>query len=75
MMGDAWVTDDPTVCPICGCDSCDNPEHLPPPGPAATQTQHARPRLTVIPALELMHAPRPVEIIEGFAWEGGPPCW
>jgi hypothetical protein len=31
MMGDAWVAADPTACPICGKDSCDEPDHLPPP--------------------------------------------
>lgn len=30
MTPDGWTDADPTVCPKCGRDSCDDPEHLPP---------------------------------------------
>ncbi len=27
---DAWIAEDPTLCPRCGRDACDDPSHLPP---------------------------------------------
>jgi hypothetical protein len=62
---DAWVVSDPTACPICGRDSCE--DHLPPaPAPKAGTAA----RLTFAAAADVMNAPRPVEIIEGVAWAG-----
>jgi hypothetical protein len=62
---DAWVVEDPTLCPRCGREACE--DHLPsPPEPSAATTTG----LTFTPANDLIGAPRPVEIIEGVAWGG-----
>jgi RecA-family ATPase len=70
---DAWTVADPTLCPDCGRDACE--DHLPPepdtaiPAPPVA-AQPAPTRLTAQRALDLIDAPRPVEIIEGIAWAG-----
>jgi hypothetical protein len=62
---DAWVAEDPTLCPTCGRDACE--DHLPATATAAPAA--LSPRLRFAPANVVMTAPRVVEIIEGFAWE------
>lgn len=42
---DAWVAEDPTACPVCGRDSCE--DHLPPSPPAAKDPHAARLELAV----------------------------
>lgn len=62
---DAWFREDPTLCPICGRDACEDHVSTPPePDTAGTA------RLTFMSATDLMSAPRPIEIIEGVAWAG-----
>jgi hypothetical protein len=62
---DAWA--DACNCPQCGRESCE--EHLPPDADqSSTSTAANRPRLIVQRALDVINAPRPVEIIEGIAW-------
>jgi hypothetical protein len=70
MTPDGWTDADPTVCPKCGRDSCDDPAHLPPDRQSALTASTRRPRLTIQCARDLIHLPRPIEIIEGFAWSG-----
>lgn len=62
---DAWITADPTVCPICGRDGCE--EHLPAEG---APTPVARPVLVFQSAADIIATPPPVEILEGIAWAG-----
>lgn len=59
-----------TMCPICGRDSCDDPTHVPPDAQPAPTAPTTRPPLVVQRACDLIQMPRPLEIIEGFAWAG-----
>jgi hypothetical protein len=60
---DAWTVADPTVCEICGRDSCE--DHLPPEGePTATTTR----RLIAHRAVDVIAEAPPTEILEGIAW-------
>lgn len=74
---DAWTAEDPTLCPVCHLEACEDPAHLPSKttdgadgncqtAPASTPT----PRLTFVSARDLIRTPRPVEIVEGIAWAG-----
>lgn len=63
---DAWVVEDPTLCPICSRDACE--DHLPTrPAPKAAAIAA---RLTFTPANDLIGASAPVEIVESVAWAG-----
>jgi len=63
---DAWIVADPTVCPVCGRDACE--DHL----PAAPATQDkARASLVFSRAADIIHLPRPQELIEGMLWADG----
>lgn len=59
---DAWAVTDPTTCPECGRDSCE--DHLPPVQPS-TATVPA-----FISAANVIATPQPLEIVEGIAWAG-----
>jgi RecA-family ATPase len=61
---DAWTQFDPTACPVCGRDSCE--EHL----PHEQASPSKKPRLTARRALDVMEDAPPVEIIEGVAAAG-----
>jgi hypothetical protein len=62
----AWPDDvDPSDCPVCGRDSCE--DHLPPPE-AEAATAEPPPPLRARRALDLLTDPAPVEILEGIAW-------
>ena len=61
---DAWTVADPTECPVCGRDSCDEPDHLPPEAEPAGARQAPPPRLS-LRAPALLDLPAPVEIVEG----------
>jgi hypothetical protein len=60
---DAWVVADPTICCVCGRDSCE--DHLPP-----DSQRDQSPHLTFQPASVVINAPRPVAVVEGLAWAG-----
>jgi hypothetical protein len=62
---DAWTLADPTVCPICNKDSCE--DHLPP----DPSTPDHRPALVAIRASTLVDEPPPAEIVEGIVYENG----
>ena len=65
---DAWVAEDPTLCAVCGRESCE--EHLPPPAPDSSPTAPTAPSITFTSASAVMATPRPIEIIDGIAWAG-----
>lgn len=76
---DAWQVEDPTLCPICGLEACE--EHFPPsPDPEATSrgrgttspdgSPAAAGRLAFSAAADVISAPRAVEVVEGVAWAG-----
>jgi AAA domain len=64
--GDAWAVADPTLCPICGRESCK--DHLP--APPADEAPAEAPRLRAVRACDVMQEAAPVEILEGVAWAG-----
>jgi AAA domain len=64
---DAWVEADPTLCPTCGTDSCE--EHLPGATARPVRVDVAQP-LIAQPARSIMCAPPPIEIVEGIAAAG-----
>src|SRR5688500_18558314 len=60
MPADAWVDHDPTPCPICGRESCE--DHVPTPAAAP------RSPLGFRSAAEIIDTPPPIEVIEGIGW-------
>jgi hypothetical protein len=61
---DAWAVADPTLCPVCGSESCE--DHV----PAERQQGSGQGKLRVVRALDLLSAPAPIEVVEGIAWAG-----
>lgn len=64
---DAWAVADPTLCPVCGRESCE--DHLPADAPTTLGPVSSL-KLRAVRALDLIDLPAPVAIVEDIASAG-----